>query len=205
LKTNVYVDGFNLYYGALKDSRYKWLNVLSLVQAVVQQHHQIARIRYFTARVKSRPGSQAHVSQDAYLRALQTLPNLEVHLGQFLSHPARRPRADGNGMVEVIETQEKGSDVNLASYLLLDGMRGDYEAAIVVSNDSDLATPIQLTRKELGRDFVGVVNPHQKPAVELKKVAKFQLPIQAQHLAQSQFANIVVDGTGRKIHKPSRW
>lgn len=26
MRTNVYIDGFNLYYGAVKDTKFKWLN-----------------------------------------------------------------------------------------------------------------------------------------------------------------------------------
>jgi hypothetical protein len=54
-------------------------------------------------------------------------------------------------MVSIIEEEEKGSDVNLASYLLVDGFAGEYDIAIVVSNDSDLAEPIRLVRSILGR------------------------------------------------------
>ena len=72
-----------------------------------------------------------------------------------LAHP---PRV-GPKTVEVVRTEEKGSDVNLASYLLLDGFRGDCEAAVVISNDSDLKVPIELAQAELGL-VVGVINPH---------------------------------------------
>jgi hypothetical protein len=73
--------------------------------------------------------------------------------------PLAHPSSAGPQTVEVIRTEEKGSDVNLASYLLLDGFRGDGESAVVISNDSDLKVPIELAQKELGL-VVGVVNPH---------------------------------------------
>jgi hypothetical protein len=88
--------------------------------------------------------------------------NLYYGLGHYLSHPVRMPLAHppstGPHTVEVIRTEEKGSDVNLASYLLLDGFRSDCEATVVISNDSDLKVPIELARAELGL-VVGVVNP----------------------------------------------
>ena len=68
-----------------------------------------------------------------------------IHLGHYLSHPVRMPRSHppsvGPETVEVLRTEERGSDVNLASYLLLDGFRGDCEATVVISNDSDLKVP----------------------------------------------------------------
>ena len=71
----VYVDGFNLYYGALKNTPYKWLNLSVLCNNLLPKF-DILNIKYYTARVKSRltdPGQ--HVRQQTYLRALQTVPN----------------------------------------------------------------------------------------------------------------------------------
>jgi hypothetical protein len=52
-------------------------------------------------------------------------------------------RADGSGKVKVLKTEEKGSDVNLASYLLIDAYRSDRDVAVIVSNDFDLLFPIE--------------------------------------------------------------
>jgi hypothetical protein len=54
-RTNVYVDGFNLFYGALKGSPYKWLNLEALCQRLLPKD-SIRQIRYFTAKVSARPG-----------------------------------------------------------------------------------------------------------------------------------------------------
>jgi len=59
-------------------------------------------------------------------------------------------------MVSYAYREEKGSDVSVASHLLLDVLSGDADAAIVVSNDSDLRFPIQEARKRVP---VGTVNP----------------------------------------------
>ena len=66
---------------------------------------------------------------------------------------------DGPRTVEVIKTQEKGSDVNLATFLLLDAFRQESDIAVVISNDSDLKEPIRVLIEELGVP-VGLVNPH---------------------------------------------
>ena len=55
IKTSVYVDGFNLYYGAVKDTSYKWLDISRMCQLLLPKH-QITRIKYFTARVSARSG-----------------------------------------------------------------------------------------------------------------------------------------------------
>jgi uncharacterized LabA/DUF88 family protein len=205
MRTNIYVDGFNLYYGCLRRTVYRWLDLGALCRTVLQGHHVIGRIRYFTAHAKATVSNpDLPVRQQAYIRALKTIPNLSVHLGSFQSNKCRRPRADGTGLVEVIDTKEKGSDVNLASYLLLDGFKNDYEAAVVVSNDSDLTEPIRLVRHEL-KLVIGILNPHATHAYELKKIPpKFHLKITAIHLAASQFPDVLNDANGT-ITKPARW
>ena len=142
----VYVDGFNLYYGALKDSPYKWLNLDALSRVVIPGHPAPVLIRYFTARVHSPPWDhQKNVRQNVYLRALNTLPNLEIHYGKFMVREASRPLSEElvrvctvcgaeviiekGHRVSVVSAEEKGSDVNLATYLLLDAMKNVYDEA----------------------------------------------------------------------------
>jgi uncharacterized LabA/DUF88 family protein len=208
MRTNVYVDGYNLYYGCLRGSPYKWLDLRALCGNVLDPIHVIDRIRYFTALTKpTAKNPNQHIRQQAYIRALQAADaKLTVHLGSFQSNPCRRPLADDPGtIVRIIDTKEKGSDVNLAAYLLLDGFKKAYDAAVVVSNDSDLAEPIRLVRQELGL-IVGILNPRQHPAVTLKKASpKFHLQITKDHLKASQLHPTIACADGKKVHKPSRW
>ena len=211
--TNVYIDGFNLYYRALRRSpQYKWLDLAKLSQALLPHHH-INRIRYFTAIVDQRPGDdplQQH-RQLLYIRALETIPNLSIHFGQFKTRNVWRRRAhpdpDLDDPVLVRNTEEKGTDVNLASYLLVDGYEGDYEQAVVVSNDSDLALPIEIVRDRLRRP-IGVVNPNTSRArlmpVELRQAATFLRQIRPNALRDSQFLDSLVDETGT-FYKPALW
>jgi hypothetical protein len=52
-------------------------------------------------------------------------------------------------VVEVLKTEEKGSDVNIAAHLVNDAHKGRFEAAVLITNDSDLLTPMQIVRREL--------------------------------------------------------
>lgn len=182
MRTNVYIDGFNLYYGAVKGTPYRWLDVAKLSRLLLPKS-TINRIRYFTALVQSRPNNpQQGQRQQTYLRALQTIPNLTVHYGHFLSGPVRmlltNPPVRGSRTVEVLKTEEKGSDVNLATFLLVDAFDQDYESAVIVSNDSDLALPIQFVQQKFGCP-VGLLNPHRNPSQTLLKLATFYRPIRA--------------------------
>lgn len=201
--TYVYVDGFNLYYGALKGTTFRWLDLYALCSKLLK-HNDIVCIKYFTARVSARGSKKdAPVHQDIYLRALRTCPQVEIYFGHFLSHPRVMPLADGSGTAKVIRTEEKGSDVNLASHLVFDACQNRFEAAAVVSNDSDLAEPVRLVSTEL-RKPVGILNPHQHPSVELKKLASFYRDIREGALKDSQFPDTLTDDVGT-IARPTGW
>jgi uncharacterized LabA/DUF88 family protein len=209
MRTNLYIDGFNLYYGCVKGTPYRWLDLAKFCQAMLNPENRINRIRYFTAWVKPRSNDPQQLQrQQIYIRALQTIPNLTVHFGHYLTNPTRMPLANppakGPRTVEVIKTEEKGSDVNLATYLLLDGFKRDYEMAVIVSNDSDLLEPITVVRKEF-RLGVGVINPHQNISWALKKKATFYKQIEDPDLLKAcQFPHKLSDAKGT-ITKPPSW
>ena len=141
--TNVYIDGFNLYYRALKDTPFRWLDLRKLAEALFPQD-TINKVCYFTARLDARPGNPAQPQrQQAYLRALATLPGFEIYYGTFRSGVRRRPLAEPVPPGQ----QEKGSDVN--TRLLVDGFSGEYEQAVIVSNDADFATAMKYVRDNL--------------------------------------------------------
>lgn len=203
----VYIDGFNLYYGAVKGTRYKWVDLAALCRRLLPKD-QIVEIRYFTALITARPNNPHQaVRQQTYLRALNTLPLVTLHLGHYLSHrtrmPLAQPPASGPRTVEVIKTEEKGSDVNLATYLLLDAFKARCDTAVVISNDSDLAEPIRVAEQELGIR-VGVVNPHPAKRRSRALRSTFFKQLRPSTLAACQLPPVIQDQQG-KIHKPNGW
>ena len=172
MRVYVYVDGFNLYYGSVKGTQYKWLDI-SKLSSFLFPKDDILKIKYFTAPVKVRENdtdTDKPNRQQIYLRALRTIPNLEIFEGTFLSHPVMMKNADNSGYTKVIKTEEKGTDVNIAAHLLNDGYKSEYEMAIVISNDSDLVEPIKMVINELSLPVI-VVSPFERNSVELKKIA----------------------------------
>lgn len=206
MRTNVYVDGFNLYYGAVKDTPYKWLNIRTMCELAFPKN-EIAEIHYCTAIVKDAPWDpDQSTRQQTFIRALEST-NVQVHYGSFISKAVLMPRVKkGIGQsrfVRVIKTEEKGSDVALGALLVAHGYQGRYEAAIVLSNDSDLVLPIRIVRQELGLP-VGILNPHKRFSVELSNEASFRKQIREGLLKASQFPRTVIDEHGT-ITKPKRW
>lgn len=215
MRTYVYVDGFNLYYGCLKGRRaVKWLDLDRLCRLLLPEN-SIAKINYYTARVSDRPHDPGKSTrQQIYLRALKTLPNVEIHLGHFLSHsvwmpmdvpsPAQQVHANDSVVyARVVRTEEKGSDVNIAAHLVRDAFRGEFEVAVIVSNDSDLLAPIRIVHREIGK-IVGILNPQKRASRELGKEAAFQRSIRPTALKRSQFPDELTDSVGT-FRKPPGW
>lgn len=207
--TNLYIDGFNLYNRAVKHTPFKWLDLRKLAETLFP-HDRIQQICYFTALVRPRPNDPHQTErQDAYLRALATLPGLEVHYGEFRerikSRPLARPRPDLPNYVRIRDTEEKGSDVNLATRLLVGAFTGDYRQAVVVSNDSDLAAPIRYVSHDLGLRVV-VVNPDANTNThnDLVKSATYVKRLWKSHLRNSQLPPTLTDPHGL-ITKPVAW
>lgn len=93
LRTNIYVDGLNLYHRALRGTRFKWLDLRKLAE-VLFPSDVIQRICYFTALVIFRPNGPGQLErQRTYLRALATLPGFEAHYGDIRPRTKTRPLA----------------------------------------------------------------------------------------------------------------
>ena len=117
--------------------------------------------------------------------------------------PVAYPKPGHAPVVKVISTQEKGSDVNLASHLLFDAFKGNFDSAVIVSNDSDLITPVRMVKQEF-RKTIGVISPYKTPSRTLIREASFYKVIRENVLQMSQFPVTLRDIHG-DFHKPSAW
>ncbi len=208
-RARVYIDGFNLYYRALKGTPFRWLDLAAFSRAIAPRY-EIDRIRYFTANALPKPGQQVSLDQQTYLRALQTIPCLDVHFGTFLLKETKGDLLDPvtgkptGQIVRVRTPEEKGSDVNLATYLLADAFDQRCDAAFVVSGDSDLAEPVKLVRDDIGLP-VYVVNPHPtRRSFQLANAATRYYQLFKRSVRDSQFPPTLTDAQGT-ITKPPTW
>ncbi|MBK6685945.1 MAG: NYN domain-containing protein [Deltaproteobacteria bacterium] len=202
----VYVDGFNLYYRALKgEVGVKWLNIEALTAQMLRSKNRVEKVGYFTARISGKDDPDAPRRQHAYLSALEHHPIYALHYGTFLSKKVYRPLVDpppdGPKTVQVQHFEEKGSDVSLAIHLLNDGWKDAYDAAVVITNDSDLVEPIRVARAELGKP-IGVLCPSERCTQALKDVASFVRYIRRSHLIAAQFPEVI---PGTTIRRPEGW
>jgi uncharacterized LabA/DUF88 family protein len=220
MRTIVYIDGFNLYFRMLQQrSALKWINPKILAEQALRPENQVTQVRYYTARVSARVDPTAPSRQQVYFNALGTVPEVMIHQGTFLvtkkfaglAHPPQfRPHLAAQlpqpwpAVVKVHKTEEKGSDVNLASHLLLDAFRDNFDVAAVLSADTDLIEPIRIATQELGK-VVGLLSPVAVLNPDLAAASSFVRHLSVGHLTAAQFADplTLVDGT--LLHKPATW
>lgn len=223
----------------MRHTPYRWLDPVQLCRHLLPRD-EIVAVKYFTAHVKALPHDPgAPTRQQIYLRALGTLPEVEVHLGHFLRGKIWAPLAVGQvggadptggglrrrlrralggtdllklkedraPLLRVWKTEEKGSDVNLASHLLTDGFDGAFEGAAVISNDSDLEWPIRYVRERLGKT-VAILNPHKHRNARLAPnpmpEGSIYRPIRAGAVAASQLPDELADDLGI-LRRPEGW
>ena len=208
-KTFLYVDGFNFYYRALKGSPYRWLDVATLFKRILP-NNDLAAIWYFTSPVSGTADDPLKpVRQQLYWRALATLPNFTMRKGEFHTNYVRRPLSrDLRGLpagtnIEVVDTKEKGADVMLASMLIRHACSGDFEAAAVISHDSDLVLPINMVRDHYGYP-IGVLDPSDERSASLQAACTFYRQIRQSHLKVSLFPEVMTDSKG-SFTKPPSW
>lgn len=215
MDTIVYIDGFNLYYRALKDNpQYKWLDLEALCKNILPSDSNIKQINFYTARLSSKIDKDAPRRQQIYLSALGTTDIVKITLGEFkvrdkfvkLAEPLTfSPRAKQSNIspkprfVKVSVAEEKGSDVKLGVHLVRDGFLKRYQRAVVITNDIDLAEPIKIVKEELQVEVI-LLKPDGQALATLDNNASQVMVIDSKNLAKSQFA----DNLG-KISRPIEW
>ena len=213
MRTIVYVDGFNLYHRRLKGTPYKWLNLGLLFENILEDHHDIVLVRYFTAHLKQSshdPDSQNR--QKAYLAALNTCSNLEIHLGKFsvskipmyLDDPSiLRSQRDNPALV--VKREEKRSDVNFAVNLINDAWMDAFDSAVIVTDDTDMLEALKLVKKQFPSKSLYLISPQGKSPTILGDLVDFRLRLSAANLVAAQFANPVLRPRKSPIYKPDSW
>ena len=202
----IYIDGFNFYYGAVRGSRYKWLDLEACFRRL-RPGDDIRRIYYFTALVDG----DKRARQQTYLRALATLPNVEVILGKFKLKQVRcRVAGCSYGGDRTFETpEEKRTDVNIALQLIDDAHHDRAERFVLISGDSDLVPVLErvkLLRPE--KELIVYVPARHRirgAATELRNAADKNKTFPEVLLKVSQFPVRLPDGRGGTIEKPPSW
>lgn len=230
LRTRVYIDGYNLYYGCLKRSSHKWLDPHALVRCilstilyqrngdVVSYRFQMPAIKYFTANILQAfaKSSESGACQAQYHDALvgHLREELQIIKGYHDARPARAHRwEDGKAardceLIDIWKLEEKQSDVALALHAYSDAIRNEVDQIVVVTNDSDFAPAMQMIREKTPV-IVGLIAPIKSTLgtvnAELESCAHWtRRHIFDEELACSQLPQRVHYRSG-VTHKPLTW
>lgn len=242
-RVGVYVDAFNLYYGARGicgrgSPNWRWLDLVQLSESLIDPKlwsgPMIDRVVYCTAMRKKEGNLSSVRDQRTYLDALEKDSRVHVKFGQYNPRKGKgtllgakdgsrvespgiecipswlhaTEKKDPEGVTNLIVSyssfEEKGSDVNLASHLIIDTLERQIDAAIVISNDGDIQFPLKFVRERIP---VGLVNPSKRPTSKMLQGSMDEgvgshwwKKLERKHFSENQLSS-TVEG----IHKPADW
>jgi uncharacterized LabA/DUF88 family protein len=235
LTFNAYIDGFNLYKGALQARPdFKWLDLIGMCKDLMPAF-ELKDVYYFTAPLKDRYlGDRANERQNTYLRVLRH-SGVNVVNGTFRTDYSWQRLASKNRLetmhpalpcrlgltqktinhvwseaepdvpkAKIVSMKEKGSDVNIASYLLRDAYTSDIGGALVVTGDSDLSTAISFARSTGVQVKIGFPN-RNRISKDLRSKASLSETIHSRILRENQFPDTYIATSGKQIIKPIEW
>lgn len=208
LRTRIYIDGYNFYYGCLKGTCHKWLDLYKLFAAHVLpsalseaggqpvRHDLLPEaIHYFTAKIieSAAKADDSVSSQARYHTALRKLHDGRIRIveGYYSVTEVRAPRIDENDRdkrprncdrVAIWKLEEKQSDVNLALHAYHDALTNQIDQAVIVSNDTDLvACASNDPRQHSCEDWTGRSYARSRTAAERRPSKTLSLGSQASH------------------------
>lgn len=196
----VYVDGFNLYFG-IKEAGFtnsKWLDIKSLSMDLLLNTQELVDIKYFTSRVSNNPEKQKR--QGTFIEALEGT-GVKIFYGHYKTSQLEC-RACGATWSTY---NEKMTDVNIATQLIIDAYKDNYDMAMIVSGDSDLVPPIRIIHETFPKKRVFAAFPPKRLNRSITNVTKGYLVIGRKKLIDNQLPVEVKKKDGTLIKKPDEW
>jgi uncharacterized LabA/DUF88 family protein len=196
----VYIDGFNLYFGITSAglNHCKWLDLVSLAKDLLKPSQKLVGVKYFTSRVSNDPDKQKR--QTTYIEALEST-GVKVYFGHYQSDSVECHRC-GN----IWKTyNEKMTDVNIATHMMIDAYKGTFDMAMLISGDSDLVPPIRAIHDNFSNKRVFVAFPPKRYSSSIALVAKGSMMIGRKKITDNQLPLQVVKKDGFTLDKPKEW
>lgn len=201
-RVNIYVDGFNFYYG-LKSKNWKkfyWLDIVKFFESFIKPHQSLQQVTYFSAVPKDQ-GQQDR--QDLFFSANLLNSKFKLELGRYL--PKKKKCSQCGFIHNTFE--EKETDVKIATKIIADVVSNSCDISIIVSADSDLVPPIEFIRSYKPNHKVFVYFPPNRFSSNLNAVADNikKLDGSAIAFAASLLPNNITTPSGYAITRPSTW
>src|SRR5215472_14667861 len=142
MRVGVYVDGFNLYYGARSlagrgTPGWRWLDLRALAADLVGRRSswpdaEVSRVVYCTARIDAVSNPSGQADQDIYLKALRAAGSVDhIEYGTYVSRVKTAPLAikDTQGRPRLVEPSWP--------VMIQDGQGGQVNGAVFMVSYAD--------------------------------------------------------------------
>ncbi|QUX97869.1 NYN domain-containing protein [Marinomonas sp. CT5] len=229
MRTAFFIDGYNLFYGLLANTPYKWLDLPALlthITAIETPKSKTVAIYYFSSPVKpelASRGTQSKEAQDAYIRTLKAC-GVSVTMGRHTLEPAQAPRfvdkstrPSRQDKVAIWKLEEKETDVNLAvsMYRLLSKQQAlntedQIQQVVLVSADTDIGPALRAIKEDFPHITIGVILPHREgikrgaPGTLRNQANWMRTIVKNEELAAHQLPD-KVPTKKKPIFKPDYW
>jgi len=212
-RTVCYIDGLNLARG-IRDANWQdlyWFDVSKLADALVRPPFAVSRVKYFTAAFSGRrpddspkmekKREESRRKQRLFMEATGTLENVEIYEGRYVL----RPDCCHECGVMFHRSEEKGTDVCIATEILVDAFRDEFDSALLVSGDGDLAPAFQAVKRHFPEKSVCVAFPPKRGCMALKDIVDLALNIRRSTFNQCQLPDEVRKADGTVLKRPDEW
>lgn len=225
MKTIVYIDGYNFYYGLLKHTPYKWLDFYRLfsqhIIPGITPEADVIEVKFFTANILAKfasKGQQAASSQNIYHNALlaTSLDKITIIKGYYSSEQSKpmvyANPPDKSNRTQIWKIEEKQTDVQMALHIYRDASMGHCEQIVVCTNDTDLVPSMTIVKSDFPHVQIGAVIPIKQDNVRpankgIRHISDWSRQyILDKELKASQLPDVIPKPNGRGVYtKPKHW
>lgn len=206
---NVYIDGFNFYFGVLQNKpQWKWLNLQTFAETL-RTREDLNAVKYFTALVDPKKGqSDRRERQRLYFAALQTLSKVQIIKGVF---QPKTVRCAGECREQYNVPEEKKTDVNLAISMVTDAINQVVDSIVLISGDSDQEPAIQWINRYCPNVKLTVYIPVLENERDSRRNDFYKgigvscTPLPLDGMTAHQLPDTVLDAQGASINRPEEW
>ncbi|WP_103615282.1 NYN domain-containing protein [Campylobacter concisus] len=201
MRTNAYIDGFNLYHSILDlhDNKLKWLNLRALCERFLRQDDILNDVYFFSAYLTHNQDKFSR--HQNYVKALQSVGVTPI-MGKFKK---KYPKCKlCHRQYQTYE--EKESDINIAITLLRDAFLDDFDKAFLITADTDLVSTIKMIKGVFPQKRIILLTPPKRHiyARELIQSANASFEIKQSRLKQCLLPD-TLEFNGQTITKPQEY
>lgn len=210
----VYIDGFNLYHGLMDKGlgSCRWLDLFALSQKLIPPKYELKLVRYFSTRIKGDP--DGHNRQARYFAALRAHlgDRIDMKFGRFQLFPSHckhcgsKPVHCSSCMNEYSKSNEKKTDVNIATMLLTDCFEKLTNCIVLVSGDGDYETALEELHRLFPKTERIIAFPPKRRNPKLYNLCESYFNIPKEDLLHSLLPDPVRNPKNNKLYRmPDEW